>query len=793
MYFNFQYNKLLYKNLNTFTFDFMYRLLSVLALVFCLQEISTCQTLQTYTIYLGDTINATNTLGQKQGRWIYFGYDRKGIKYDNYKENQIIEEGFFKADKKIGVWKTYHNNSKVQSEIFYTKNQPNQYAKFYHFDGYLIAEGPSKNDQFINEYFIYDAKGNKFEKLTSKKNNYAHLNFKGKVELFGKRIDNVTILVLRNGYETQELSNNIDGSFQLNLELNFDYTIYFSKKDHGTQSVLINTDVQNISDTSIYQINNWNIQLSDNFAKSLGSNFLGLIMNKPSGKLYFDKKKRKFTSDGAYHSFFNKQLRGIKKSSKFLLNQVAQDNKRLELENLRIESEKKMNEINLLRQTQELKEVEIKKKEAEILTQKLEQEKNIKDLSIAQQEKIIRDLEYEQQQVLLEKKMLETQQKTKEIEHLAILKKIQELEIKEKKSELAKTNENLALSVAENKKRQVELELSKREQLIKENELKQKMFYVYILIAGLFLTILFGFFIFRSFQQKKKANILLEKQSNEILAQQSELEQKNQVIEQKNIETEQSIQYAKRIQNAILPPIEEISAYLKNCFILYKSKDIVSGDFYFFSDKHAKDGKIHIASVDCTGHGVPGAFMSVIGHEKLKEAVHNTSEPGKILSALNRSVKSALRQSSESSESNRDGMDLSICSISTQPTNNLYTISYSGANRPLWIVRKNSTEIEEIKATKIAIGGFTEDNQEFEQHELTLEKGDTIYMFSDGYVDQFGGQKKKKLMTVKFKDLILSIQHLSLKEQKDYLDKFITEWMDGLEQIDDILVMGIKL
>lgn len=759
------------------------------------------QTLKTYNFYLGDTINATDLNNQKQGRWIYFGKDRKEIQNREHKENQIVEEGFYRDNKPIGTWKTYHSNSKIKSEIIYKENESSPHAKFYHFDGYLIAEGNTKNREFIGDYFIYDSKGNKLKKSALKANEYAQLILKGKIVSYEKSLSNVIISVFRNGVETKELTSNTDGSFQLNLELNFDYIVYFSKENYSTQSILINTDVFNISDTNVYQINNWEVKFTDNITKSLGtdiakswgSSFISLLMNKPAGKVYFNQQKGKFTSDGKYRTFINKQVKGIKKSSKFLLNQVAVDNKRLELENLKIESEKTMNEIVMLRQTQELKEAEIQKKEAEILTQKLVQEKNVKDLSIAQQEKLIRDLEFDQQKIVLEKQKLEAERKTKEIEHLAILKKIQELELKEKQSALNKTNQDLELSVAENVKRGEELNLAKREKAIKENELQQKMFYFYILVGGLFLMCLFAFFVVRSLRQKKKANILLEKQSNEILAQQSELEYKNKEIEQKNLETEQSIQYAKRIQNAILPPHEEISAYLNDCFILYKSKDIVSGDFYFFSDKHAEDGRIHIASVDCTGHGVPGAFMSVIGHEKLKAAVHVSSEPGKILAELNRGVKSALRQSSESAESNRDGMDLSICSISTLSIDNKHSISYSGANRPLWIVRKNAEVIEEIKATKIAIGGFTEDNQEFEQHELTLEKGDTIYMFSDGYVDQFGGQKKKKLMTVKFKDLILGIQHLSIKEQKVYLDNFINEWMDGLEQIDDILVIGIKL
>jgi serine phosphatase RsbU (regulator of sigma subunit) len=183
--------------------------------------------------------------------------------------------------------------------------------------------------------------------------------------------------------------------------------------------------------------------------------------------------------------------------------------------------------------------------------------------------------------------------------------------------------------------------------------------------------------------------------------------------------------------------------------------------------------------------------MSMIGYEKLKDAVDLAKEPGMILSELNKGVKAALRQSNEAN-STRDGMDLSLCAIPTK-TNGSATISYAGANRPLWVIKKDSGLVEEIKATKVAIGGLTKDSQQFEQHDIHLNKGDTIYMFSDGYADQFGGPKKKKLMTGKFKDIILSIQHLSIKDQHDYLNDFIEKWMEGSEQVDDILVIGVKV
>ena len=206
---------------------------------------------------------------------------------------------------------------------------------------------------------------------------------------------------------------------------------------------------------------------------------------------------------------------------------------------------------------------------------------------------------------------------------------------------------------------------------------------------------------------------------------------------------------------------------------------------------HKKD--IILAAVDCTGHGVPGAFMSMVGNEKLKDAVDVSHEPGKILQELNKGIKSALRQSGDAT-STRDGMDVSLCAIPTAlHKKNHMQIKYAGANRPLWLIKNNATEVEEIKATKHAIGGLTADEQIFEEHKIDLQKGDSFYLFSDGYADQFGGPNRKKLMTKKFKEILLSIQHLSMPKQQEYLGNFIDEWRGNNEQIDDILVIGVRV
>jgi serine phosphatase RsbU (regulator of sigma subunit) len=262
------------------------------------------------------------------------------------------------------------------------------------------------------------------------------------------------------------------------------------------------------------------------------------------------------------------------------------------------------------------------------------------------------------------------------------------------------------------------------------------------------------------------------------------MEQKN-LVKLKNKEITDSINYAYHIQHALLPVKETIYKDIPNSFILFKPKDIVSGDFYYFKKK---TGSLFIAACDCTGHGVPGAIMSMIGYEKLEHAVNDNSNVSSILTHLNKSIKDSLRQSDEKN-SIRDGMDVALCEI--DPKNKL--LKYAGANRPLWLIRKGGSEIEEIKATKKAIGGTTGFEQNYNMHTLDVEEGDTFYLFSDGYADQDGGEKGKKLMTKNFKNLLLEIRNRSMRDQEMFLQNFADQWRGKHEQLDDILVIGIRI
>jgi serine phosphatase RsbU (regulator of sigma subunit)/ligand-binding sensor domain-containing protein len=264
----------------------------------------------------------------------------------------------------------------------------------------------------------------------------------------------------------------------------------------------------------------------------------------------------------------------------------------------------------------------------------------------------------------------------------------------------------------------------------------------------------------------------------------AEVVKQKEVIELKNKDITDSINYAKRIQEAILPTRENFRSLFPDSFILFKPKDIVSGDFYWLSEKN---DRIFIAAADCTGHGVPGAFTSMIGNALLNEIVNDRGvlEPGKILDALREGIIKSLKQSGKEGES-KDGMDISLCSINLK--NN--ELEYAGAYNPLFIIRKK--ELIEVKGDKFPIG-ISDHRKQFANNNVSLEKGDAIYIFSDGYADQFGGPGGKKYMRKRFKDHLLSIQHLSMEEQRLAINTALVDWQGPSEQVDDILVIGIRI
>lgn len=267
-----------------------------------------------------------------------------------------------------------------------------------------------------------------------------------------------------------------------------------------------------------------------------------------------------------------------------------------------------------------------------------------------------------------------------------------------------------------------------------------------------------------------------------------EIEKQNELLAEKNKNITDSINYAQRIQRAILPPDKTVSQHLPDSFVLYLPKDVVSGDFYFVEKL---GNKVVFAAVDCTGHGVPGALMSVVGFNYLSQAVgeKKISKPSDILNFLDMGVNQTLRQSVGSGVN--DGMDLSLCSLDIQSRE----LQYAGAYNPLWLIKKSSPDIcEEFRADKFPIGvNISGKADEYTNHSVKLEKGDTIYLFSDGYADQFGGPKGKKFKYKPLQDLLISVQGKSMNEQKKTLYETFLQWRGALEQVDDICVLGVRV
>jgi serine phosphatase RsbU (regulator of sigma subunit)/HAMP domain-containing protein len=271
----------------------------------------------------------------------------------------------------------------------------------------------------------------------------------------------------------------------------------------------------------------------------------------------------------------------------------------------------------------------------------------------------------------------------------------------------------------------------------------------------------------------------------EVVEKQKQVELQNEKISELYEEVTDSIKYAKGLQEAILPPDEFVKEVMPDSFILYKPKDIVSGDFYWIEKKN---DKVYFAAVDCTGHGVPGAFMSIVGYNALNEALRTNDDPGSILDALNKGISKTLHNNAMGGATTKDGMDLALCCYDAKTK----TLEYAGAYNPLYLIRDG--EVNQLKADKFAIGGYYEDaSKKYTNHVIQLQEKDYIYVFSDGYADQFGGPKGKKFMYKRFRDYLLSLNGKSMTAQKDFLNNTLEQWKGPLEQIDDILVIGMHV
>ena len=315
--------------------------------------------------------------------------------------------------------------------------------------------------------------------------------------------------------------------------------------------------------------------------------------------------------------------------------------------------------------------------------------------------------------------------------------------------------------------------------------------YVIVLVGGTY-----------SFVKYRERALILEKKiledkvqqrTAEVVKQKEELEHQNEIIEEKNKDITDSINYAEKIQRAILPDPEKIKKALPQSFILFQPRDIVSGDFFWYSEVMENSSPVYLlAAADCTGHGVPGAFMSMINTSLLNESVNEKAihQPSEILNETRKGIIHALKQKGEVG-GQKDGMDVGL--ISLRFADKKIKLEFAGANNSMYIIRKSDSPVlEEIDPDPMPVA-ISDRTGDFTNNVIELQKGDSFYIFTDGYADQFGGPKGKKFKYSQFKQLLLSIQNNTMDEQHDILEKTMSDWKGSLEQIDDILVIGVRV
>ena len=341
----------------------------------------------------------------------------------------------------------------------------------------------------------------------------------------------------------------------------------------------------------------------------------------------------------------------------------------------------------------------------------------------------------------------------------------------------------------QNEKKQMQIESLNRDKTLKDIELQTRSEKInrqntqkIIMGIGLLIALVFLFFIWKGYNQKQKDNSLIKLQRDK-------MEEQKFLVEEKNTEILDSINYAKRLQDAILPSAFEIAIVFKETFIFYEPKEIVAGDFYWIEKFN---GKVFLAVCDCTGHGVPGAMLSVIGHNGLSRCVKEfeLTDPGQILDRLSEIVEETF---SHTFKDVRDGMDVSLCvfTMANGQGEEVCKMDWAGANNPLWLINRKG-EFKEIKGDKQPIGKH-ELHKPFVTHSLKLKDSDSLYLFTDGFADQFGGPKGKKYKYAQLKQLLLNNHTSDMQTQLGELDSAFNSWKGDLEQVDDVCIIGIRV
>lgn len=442
-------------------------------------------------------------------------------------------------------------------------------------------------------------------------------------------------------------------------------------------------------------------------------------------------------------------------------------------------------------ETELIEEKEITRQQKELIdlqAKQIEEQQRMIAMQLARLDSLDREIKLRQADIKQKEKVLTRQVTEIRVKETTI--KEQAARVNEQQATLNKQEENIKEREAVITRQTSQISQQEARIISQLEEIEKKKLAIYFISLALILVIGLVYFVYVNYRNKKKANIILEEKNRLITEQKEEIRQqrdlaelqRDQIAYQKKHITD-SIEYAKRIQRAILPSLELFSEKLDH-FVLYKPRDIVSGDFYWVDEV---DGKQVIITADCTGHGVPGAFMSMLGVSLLNEIVNNKGihRPDLILNELRANIISSLKQYEGQSDV-KDGMDMTVCTISSDRKK----LEFAGANNPLFLVRNG--EIIQYKPDKMPVAIY--DNLEaFSLQTIELEKGDTFYTFSDGYADQFGGPSQKKFLIKNFREVILQIQNLNMYDQAVKLNEVFESWRSEVDQVDDVTVIGVRV
>jgi serine phosphatase RsbU (regulator of sigma subunit) len=439
-------------------------------------------------------------------------------------------------------------------------------------------------------------------------------------------------------------------------------------------------------------------------------------------------------------------------------------------------------EIEVQKKTikQQLETIDVQKQE--ILKQKalldsLDKEIIVKEKTLNEKQKVLDrqfvQISKQQGEILVQKQTIVVQQKEVQVQKDTLTRQKEKIDI-----QLARIDEQLKRISDQDSKIKVQLEAIEKQKLV-----------LYFVLLALLLVSFLGYYIYRGYKIKKEANIRLEEKNKTISMQKDEIEkqrdlaaaQRDQIGYQKK-HIEDSIMYAKRIQTALIPSLELFSDKLEH-FVLYKPLAIVSGDFYWVS---SQGNPQVIISADCTGHGVPGAFMSMLGITMLNEIVNGKHilMPDQIIENLRQGIIKSLKQVAEE-DSIKDGMDIAVCVIDFDKN----ILWYAGANSPLYLVRGG--ELIHYRADKMPVAIHYKMDP-FTLQKIDLQKGDAFYIFSDGYADQFGGPKQKKFMSLQLRETLVAMAGTPMLKQGEQLNEIFEEWRGSSPQVDDVTLIGVR-